>query len=117
VYCKYSQKNIKLNYEKLNKILINSSSQSGRSDIIQLDHIDNIEDLFNNYSNLYMFNFSHNHIINHKNNIENIFIGPEGGFCDDEIKQFDSDHIVGVDSNMILRSETAVVSVASMLLL
>ena len=37
VYCEYSQKNFKVNFEKLEKILVNSSSQCGRSSIIKLE--------------------------------------------------------------------------------
>ena len=37
IFCEYSQKNFKLNIEKLEKILVNSSSQCGRSSVIKLE--------------------------------------------------------------------------------
>ena len=43
IYADYSQKNFKINIEKLEKILINSSSQCGRSNIIKLEVCKNLE--------------------------------------------------------------------------
>jgi len=63
-----------------------------------------------------MFNFSKNNISNSKNNIQTIIIGCEGGFSSDEIKQIDESKIVGINSNLILRSETAILTIASKLL-
>ena len=37
LFIDYSQKNFKINIEKIEKILINSSCQCGRSNIIKLD--------------------------------------------------------------------------------
>jgi 16S rRNA (uracil1498-N3)-methyltransferase len=117
IKCKYSQYNIKLNIEKLNKLLINSSSQCGRSNIISLDLIDSLEEFKSLYPNSYMFNFSKNHIDNYKDDIKTIVLGCEGGFSQDEIDRFTNDKVVGIDSNMILRSETASITIASKILL
>ena len=116
VYTDYSQKSFKLNLEKYEKILINSSQQCGRSSIIKLNIIDSFEDILSVYPDTYMFNFSDNFINNNKN-IEIVLVGCEGGFSQKEILKFDSEKIVGVDSSLILRSETAVTVVASKLLL
>lgn len=116
VYADYSQKSFKLNFDKYEKILINSSQQCGRSSIIKLDLINSLEDILSSYKDCYMFNFSHNHIDNNKD-IETIIIGCEGGFSQKEISKFNSEKIVGVNSNLILRSETAITVVASKLLL
>ena len=64
-----------------------------------------------------MFNFSHNNIKDKKEDINTIILGCEGGFSLDEIAKFSKDNIVGIDSSMILKSETAIVSIASLLLL
>jgi len=115
IYADYSQKNFKLNLEKYEKILINSSQQCGRSSIITLDFLESFDELFKNYPNTYMFNFSENHIDNEE--IESIIIGCEGGFSQKEILKFDKEKIVGIKSDLILRSETAVTVVAAKLLL
>ena len=63
-----------------------------------------------------MFNFSSNHIDTHKDDIDTIIIGCEGGFSNNEITNVDNSKIVGIHSNIILRSETAAVTVASKIL-
>lgn len=116
IYCKYSQKQFKINFEKLNKILQNSSSQSGRSSIIELYSCDSLKEFLEENPDSYMFNFSPNNIKNNSVDIKTIVLGCEGGFSSDEIELFDSSKVVGVDSNIILRSETAAISLASHIL-
>lgn len=116
ISCQYSQKQYKPNFEKLEKLLINSSSQCGRSSIIELDICEGIDIFLKKYPNAFMFNFSNNNISNHKNEINTIILGCEGGFSQNEIVKFQENKIVGIDSDLILRSETAVVSIASIVL-
>ena len=52
-----------------------------------------------------------------KDEIKTIVIGCEGGFSNNERENFDKDFIVGFDSNLILRSETAVLAVCSKIIL
>ena len=52
IYCEYSQKNFKPNFEKLEKLLINSSSQCGRSSIIKLDSCNSLKEFFTKTSQL-----------------------------------------------------------------
>ncbi|MDB2405456.1 16S rRNA (uracil(1498)-N(3))-methyltransferase [Arcobacteraceae bacterium] len=116
IYCEYSQKQFKLNTEKLEKMLINSSQQSGRSSIIELDICESLENFLEQYPNSYMFNFSQNYIEDNKDDIKTIIIGCEGGFASAEVSSFDAEKIVGIKSNLILRSETAVITVSSKIL-
>jgi len=116
IYCEYSQKKYKPNLEKLQKLLINSSQQSGRSNIISLDYCDSLDDFLKNNPNSYMFNFSSNHISNSSSSIDTIILGCEGGFSQNEINKFDNTKIVGINSNIILKSETAIVTLASKIL-
>ena len=115
-YSDYSQKNFKLNVEKLKKILINSSQQCGRSSIIKLEIFNSLNEVMENYKDIYVFNFSNNYIDNNKD-IKIIMVGCEGGFSNKELEKFSKEKIVGINSNLILRSETAVTIVASKLLL
>ena len=58
VYSDFSQKNFKINFEKLEKILINSSSQCGRSSIIKLDIYKNIDTFIKDNPDTYFLDFS-----------------------------------------------------------
>jgi len=115
--CEYSQKQYKVNFEKLEKLLINSSQQSGRSSIIKLSSCSSLYKFISGNPDSYMFNFSKNNISDNKNNIKTIILGCEGGFSIDEVNDFNQDKIVGIDSNLILRSETAAVAIASKILI
>lgn len=116
VFSQFSQKNFKPNLEKLNKILINSSQQCGRSSLMELDVCKSVEDFLNLHPKTKILDFSE-HKISETSNIETILVGTEGGFSDEERSLFNSEAIVGLDSNLILRSETATLSVASKILL
>lgn len=116
VYSDFSQKNFKLNFEKFEKILINSSQQCGRSSKIKLEIIDSLEEFLKVNPDTYMLNFS-DKTLDEVSDIKTIAIGCEGGFSSDEITMFNSSNIVGLKSNLILRSETATTAVASKILL
>ncbi len=117
IYCEYSQKNFKINIDKLKKILINSSSQCGRSDIIKLDICKSLDEFLKNYPNTYILDFSKNSIENKKDEIQTLLIGCEGGFSEDERKNFDKDKIIGFKSSLILKSETAIISASAKILI
>ena len=117
VYCEYSQKNFKINFEKLEKILINSSSQCGRSNIIKLETVNSLEEFLKVNENIYFLDFSETSIDDKKIDIKTLVIGCEGGFSNEERLSFDKDKIVGFKSNIILRSETAILSAASKILI
>jgi len=116
IKCKYTQSKYKINFDKLNKLLQNSSSQCGRSDIIQLDTCNSLEEFIKNNPDTYMFNFSKNNINDKKDDIKTILLGCEGGFSTDEVNMLSEDKIVGCNINAILKSETASISIASILL-
>lgn len=117
IYSEFSQKNFSINIEKLEKILINSSSQCGRSNIIKIELCDNIEEFLKENDDVYFLDFSDTNIDDKKDNIKTLVIGCEGGFSDNERKIFDKKNIVGFNSSLILRSETAIVSASSKILL
>ncbi len=117
IYCRFSQSKYNINEEKLEKLLFNSSGQCGRSSIIKIAHCDSLEEFLSQNPDSYMFNFSQNNIKDKKDDISTIVIGCEGGFSDEEVTLFDKDKVVGVDSSIILRSETAVTVAASAILL
>jgi len=118
IYCNRSQKSFKIDFNRLNKILLNSSQQSGRSSIMELDTKENINSFIEDNPNSYLLDFSKNRLSEkNKKNIKSIVIGSEGGLTDDEVLLFNQDKIVGFDTTLILKSESAVVSVASKILI
>jgi len=117
IYSDFSQKNFKINIEKLEKILINSSSQCGRSDIIKLDVCKNLDEFLKNNKNIYFLDFSNKLIDEKKDEIKTLVIGCEGGFSKNEREKFNIDYIVGFESNLILRSETAIIAATSKMIL
>jgi len=117
IYCEYSQKNFKINIEKLKRILVNSSSQCGRSNIIEFDTCDSLEEFVKQNEDVYFLDFSDTNIDSKKEEIKTLVLGCEGGFSQDERFIFDREKVVGFSSPLILRSETAILSAASKILI
>jgi len=118
IYCNRSQKSFKVEFNRLNKILLNSSQQSGRSTIMKLDIKENLNSFIEDNPDSYLLNFSENILSdNNKNDIKSIVIGSEGGLTDDEVLLFNQDKIVGLNTALILKSESAVSAIASKILI
>lgn len=116
IYCNRSQKSFKIDFARLEKILLNSSQQSGRSQMMKLETSDSLDSFLRDNPQSKMVNFSPNKLSN-SSDIYTIVVGCEGGFSDDEIAMFKSEDIYGFDTPLVLKSESAVVSVACKLLL
>ncbi len=114
IYCQRSQKNFKINLNRLKKIIINSSQQCGRSVMMEFEIIDSLEEYFEKYPKSDILDFGGVSLC--KNKIENILIGCEGGFSENEKKTFGNRSIYRLDTSMILRSESAVVAISSLCL-
>ena len=112
IYADYSQKNFKINIEKLEKILINSSTQCGRSNIIKLEVCKSLEQFIKENDDVYFLDFSTVCIDEKKDEIKTLVIGCEGGFSKREKELFDKNKIVGFNTNLILRSESAAIAVS-----
>ena len=110
IYCARSQKNFKLKLDKLQKILINSNQQCGRSDMMVLEIFDTLDKALDKYQNIILIDFCDNKL-KCSDNVERVLIGPEGGITSQERKKFK--WIRGLNSERILRSETAAIVVAS----
>jgi 16S rRNA (uracil1498-N3)-methyltransferase len=111
-YCEYSQKNFKLNLKRIEKILINSSQQCGRSNIIEIEILNNLDEFLNKYDSIAL-DFDGEKIECKEIN-KSIIIGPEGGFSENEKNKFNKK--IKLDG-FILRSETAACAVSSKILL
>ena len=116
IYCERSQKSFKPDFKRLEKILLNSSQQCGRSSLLKLSMSNSLEDFLKEYPNAVMMNFS-KQILNKNSEVSNMVIGCEGGFTLEEVALFKKENIMGLDTPLILKSESAVCAVASKLLL
>lgn len=113
IYCKKSQRNFKLNFERMQKILINSCQQCGRGNLMQLESCDSIEEFIQQNPNAHICDFGGEKFTSH--NIQTIIVGPEGGLS--ECEQTLNLPKIGFDTPLILRSETAVTAIASKILI
>lgn len=113
VYSEFSQRDVKLSLERLERILINSSQQCGRNSIMKIEIYQSIDDFSSLYHEISLVDFDGENInAAPKNNV--LFIGPEGGFSKLEKASFKR-YSLGTKS--ILRSNTAIISVASKMIL
>ena len=116
IHCKRSQKSFKLDFKRLEKILLNSSQQSGRSEPMTLETCTNLEHFLKENPDTKMLNFTKDNFIS-DTDTKTIIIGCEGGFSEDEVALFDKQNILGLNTPLVLKSESAVCAVASKLLL
>ena len=116
LYCQRSQKSFKVDFKRLEKILLNSSQQSGRSEMMKLEIAENLETFLKLNPESKMLNFS-DKTVNSLIPIETVVIGCEGGFHENEVALFRDENIIGFDTPLVLKSESAVCAVASKILL
>ena len=116
IYCKRSQKSFKIDFKRLKKILLNSSQQSGRSEMMKLEMAEDLESFLTKNPQSKILNFSENKIES-QSGIDTIVIGCEGGFHEDEVALFEADKIIGLDTPLVLKSESAVCAVSAKILL
>lgn len=112
-YGDFSQKNNKINLEKINKILINSCEQCGRMSLLEIEILKNLDEVLKIYPNACALDFSNNFL----NEIPNapIIIGCEGGFSAREREILDN-RIFSLKIPLILRAKTAGIFIASQFL-
>jgi len=115
ISCDRSQKNFKLDFKRFQRIAEASMQQCGRSEFIKFENYTNIEEFIEKYPNTKVFDFSDN-ILENSSDIQDILIGCEGGFSDDEKEFLKQQDVFRFDTNMILRSESATVAAASKIL-
>lgn len=114
--CDFSQKNQVLHFERIHKLLQNSSSQCGRSNTITIESCKNLKEFLGLYPESYLFHFSPLPIDDSIDSIETIVVGCEGGLSEQEVLLFHKEKVVGMKESLILRSETAVLAIAAKIL-
>ncbi len=116
IYCSRSQKSFKLDFKRLEKILINSSQQCGRSSLMRLSIENSLEKFLESNPQTVMLNFSDT-FVKKESNIDTILIGCEGGFTQEEVSLFGEKKIMGLKTPLILKSESAVCAVVAKILI
>ncbi|HHO42537.1 MAG TPA: 16S rRNA (uracil(1498)-N(3))-methyltransferase [Epsilonproteobacteria bacterium] len=114
IKCARSQQNFKLEMARLDRILLASSQQCGRSKPMILETSSSIKEFLQNYPDAYLLNFSTNTELK-KGEIQTVIIGCEGGFTAEEIAL--AKNIIGFPTPLILRSESAACAICANILL
>ncbi len=116
IYCERSQRNFKLDFKRFERILEASMQQCGRTSFIEFDTFKNIEKFIGEYPHAKVFDFC-DKILSDSADFETVLIGCEGGFSKHEKELLNSQDVFRLDTPMVLRSESAVMAVASKILL
>lgn len=114
--CARSQKNYQIDSERCSRILIRSCEQCGRSLVPRLEIFDSLSDFLQAYPESYLLDFHTEKTIDKNQNIKSIVIGCEGGFSEEEREVFQG-KVVKTTNPLIMKSETAAMAAASVLLL
>ncbi len=116
IECERSQKNFKPDFNRMKRILEASMQQCGRSSYIEFDRYKSVKDFIDEYPDTKVFDFCDN-ILEKSDDIQTVLIGCEGGFSQVEKELLKSQDVFRLDTPMVLRSESAVMAVASKILL
>ncbi|WP_455757045.1 16S rRNA (uracil(1498)-N(3))-methyltransferase [Sulfurimonas sp.] len=116
ISCDRSQKNFKLDIKRFERILEASMQQCGRSTYIEFDTYKNIQEFIKEFPKTKVFDFTEKTLDNY-GEIETVLVGCEGGFSDQEKEFLKTQDVFRLNTPMILRSESAVMSVASKIIL
>lgn len=111
-YADYSQRNEKIDLNKLHRILISSCEQCGRSDLCKIEVLDHLEEVLNLYPTFNVFDFGGEKLQINTSSLP-ILIGPEGGFSPKEKEKLRLFPTFSTQESLILRSESACVYVMS----
>jgi len=112
IECDRSQRNFKIKLDRLQKILINSNQQCGRTQMMQIQFCESLDKFLEKYPKAKVLDFGGEKINEY---FETAIVGCEGGFSKRERELFTNKY--SFDTELILRSESAAVAVASKVLL
>ena len=114
IYCERSQKNFKIDHRRIRKILINSCQQCGRGDLMEIETVESLETVLQKHENISVLDFGG---AKKWESIGKVLVGCEGGFSEYERELLKNCNKIAFDTDFILKSETAAVSIASKLLI
>jgi 16S rRNA (uracil1498-N3)-methyltransferase len=111
VYCFRSQKNFRIDLEKLNKILINSSCQCGRVKPLEIEVLSSLKEVLLKYSHLRYLDFGGETDFKLKDGP--VLVGPEGGFSNEDRELLNASEKLGLNEELVLKSETAAIALCA----
>ncbi len=114
LYCDRSQKNFRVDFKRLDRILISSCMQCGRSSLMELEIKKGIGEI--DRDNLIVLDFNRDEVKDIKN-INKLIVGPEGGFSDRERELLKNLQGFSFQTPLVLKSDTACISASSKILL
>ena len=115
--CERSQRSFRPDFDRLRRILINSSQQCGRSELMSLEECESLSAFLAEEPEAMLLDFSPRPLACDNGEALTLVVGCEGGFTEAERKCFAEERIVGLDTPMILRSESAACAAAARFLL
>lgn len=116
IFCDRSQKNFKLDFKRYERILEASMQQCGRSSYIEFDTYKNIAAFIAAFPDTKVFDFC-DRVLENGDDFKRVLIGCEGGFSQNEKELLKAQEVFRLNTPMVLRSESAVMAVASKILL
>jgi 16S rRNA (uracil1498-N3)-methyltransferase len=116
IFCDRSQKNFKPDFKRYERIVEASMQQSGRTSFMRFDTYKNIASFIEEFPDTKVLDFTEN-ILKSESGFQRVLIGCEGGFSPAEKEFLKSQEVFRLDSAMVLRSESAVMAIASKILL
>jgi len=115
IECQRSQKNFKVDIKRLQRIIYSSMQQNGRSSFMEFEHSKSLKDFLTKYPDAKVFDFCENTLEDYTD-ISTVVVGCEGGFGKEEREFLSSYDVFSLKTPMVLRSQSAVLAVASKVL-
>ncbi|WP_260173476.1 RsmE family RNA methyltransferase [Campylobacter sp. 19-13652] len=109
IYCDYSQKNFRLDFDKLERICALSSQQCGREYLMSFELYESLDKFIASHENVALLDFGGEALGAHAGGF--IVVGAEGGFSQRERELVRQKYSLNTIS--ILRSETAAIALAA----
>lgn len=116
IQAKRSQQNFKIDTKRFDRIIENAMQQSGRLQRLEYQSVETLEDFIKQYPETLVLDFSPN-ILKKEEFFGTVLIGPEGGFDAQEKARLKTLEVRRLDTPNVLRSETAALAVAALMLL
>ena len=116
ILCDRTQKNFKLDMQRFKRLEEASMQQSGRSNYIEFEEYSTVTKFVEEYPEVKVADFTDTELSDVED-ISSVLVGCEGGFSQEERELLKKQTIFRFATPNILRSETAVVGIASKLLL
>jgi 16S rRNA (uracil1498-N3)-methyltransferase len=113
IHCKRSQRNFRFDFDRFNRIMESAMMQCGRTSFVEFFEAPDLNTFLNANPEAVIFDFG-GEALSRNEEYETVVIGCEGGFDESERKLFENHRLRHFNLPMILRSETAVVAIASL---